>query len=253
MKMNISIKKDDETLDAFYHGKIRIIQKSRGYRFSIEAPLLADFIETLPEDELLELGTANGIISLLVSIKPFKSLLALEIQEPLAELACRNVALNNLQDRIEVMCQDLRMFSPGSKYDVVFANPPYHEKNTGRMSQSLEISIAKHEVKCNIFDVMNKTAELLHEDGRAYFVFSFRRRDDFIAAVHKNGFKIKKERHILPYKGEEPNLFLSECDFMSEKKSYLKPLILYNMDGRYSEEAEKIFSGRAHASPDKKI
>lgn len=79
MKMNIPIKKDNETLDAFYHGKIRIIQKSLGYRFSIEAPLLADFIKTYPEDELIELGTANGIISLLVSIKPFKSLLALEI------------------------------------------------------------------------------------------------------------------------------------------------------------------------------
>lgn len=252
MKMNIPIKKDNETLDAFYHGKIRIIQKSLGYRFSIEAPLLADFIKTYPEDELIELGTANGIISLLVSIKPFKSLLALEIQEALVELACRNVALNNLQQRIKVMCQDLRMFSPGRKYDIVFANPPYYEKNAGRMSQSMEISIAKHEVKCNIFDVMRKTAELLHEKGRAYFVFSFRRRDDFIEAVHRNGLKIKKERHILPYKGEESNLFLSECDFRTEKTSYMKPLILYNTDGRYSKEAEQIFSGRAYASFNKK-
>ncbi len=251
--MNIPIKKDDETLDAFYHGKIRIIQKSKGYRFSIEAPLLADFIEPLPGDELLELGTANGIISLLASIKPFKSLLALEIQESLAELASRNVGLNNLQKRIKVMCQDLRMFSPGRKYDIVFANPPYHEKNTGRMSRSMEISIAKHEVKCNIFDVMYKTAELLHEKGRAYFVFSFRRRDDFIEAVHKNRLKIKKERHILPYEGEKPSLFLSECDFRSEKTSTMKPLVLYNKDGCYSEEAEQIFSGRAHASFDKKI
>jgi len=64
---------------------------------------------------------------------------------------------------------------------------------------------------------MRKTAELLHEKGRAYFVFSFRRRDDFIESVHRNGLKIKRERHILPYKGEEPNLFLSECDFRTEK------------------------------------
>ena len=253
MKMSIPIKKDDETLDAFYHGKIRIIQKRTGYRFSIEAPLLAGFIETFPEDELLELGTANGIISLLVSIKPFKSLLAVEIQEPLAGLACRNIELNGLQDRIKVICRDLRVFSPGRKYDVVFANPPYHEKNAGRMSESMEISIAKHEVKCNIFDMMRKTAELLHENGRAYFVFSYRRRDVFMDAVEKSGLKIKKERHVQPYKGKEPNLFLSECDFMSEKKSFMRPLILYNRDGRYSEEAEKFFSGRAHAPFDKEI
>jgi len=239
--------RDKETLDTFYHGKIRILQKVGGYRFSIEAPLLADFIETGSGDELLELGTANGIISLLLSMKPFRSVTALEIQSPLAELASRNVKLNNLQRRIRIIQQDLREFHPGRKYDVVFSNPPYHEENIGRLSQSPEKAIARHEVQCTIFDMMKMTAELLKPNGRAYFVFSFRRRDDFIKALAKNGLQIKKERHVVPYEGQKPNVFLSECVLYSGKKRMIRPLILYDIKGRYSEEAEQIFSGRPYA------
>jgi len=246
MQMNTQLKKDDETLDTFYHGRIRILQRTGGYRFSIEAPLLADFIETHAEEELLELGTANGIISLLLTIKPFKSITAIEIQKLLAELASRNIKLNNQQERIKIIQKDLRSFDPGKKYDVVFANPPYYRENTGRLSESTEISIAKHEIKCNIFDVMRKTAELLKKRGRAYFVFSFRRKDDFIKAIRKNGLKINKERHVLPYQGQKPSLFLTECDFRADKNKILNPLILYDSDGHYSEEAERIFAGRTH-------
>jgi len=94
-------RRDGETLDAFYHGRIRVLQTKAGYRFSIDAPLLADFIRTRPGDEALELGTGSGIISLLLSVRPFKRITAVEIQSGLAGLARRNVALNGLQDRFE--------------------------------------------------------------------------------------------------------------------------------------------------------
>jgi tRNA1Val (adenine37-N6)-methyltransferase len=246
--MNIQTKKENETLDTFYHGRIRVLQRIGGYRFSVEAPLLADFIQTYPKDEGLELGTANGIVSILLSIKPFKKVTALEIQKSLAGLALKNVKLNKLQKRIQVIQQDLREFNPGRKYDVVFSNPPFLEGNTGRLSQSPEIAIAKHEVKCTIYDMLRKTSELLKKRGRAYFVFSFRRRDDFVKALTKNGLHIKKERYVLPYKAQEPNLFLSECGFNPGRERVIRPLILYDREGHYSEEAEQIFSGRAHVA-----
>ncbi|MFW6139856.1 MAG: tRNA1(Val) (adenine(37)-N6)-methyltransferase [Acidobacteriota bacterium] len=249
--MNIQTQKVNETLDTFYHGKIRIIQSAGGYRFSLEAPLLADFIETYPQDEGLELGTANGIVSLLISIKPFKKVTALEIQKSLAALASRNVKLNHLEKRIQVLQQDLKKFNPGKKYNVVFSNPPYLEGNTGRLSQSPEIAIAKHEVKCTIFDVMRKTARLLKKEGRAYFIFSFRRRDDFVKALNRNGLHLRKERHVIPYEGQQPNFFLSKCDFNSGRGRLIRPLILYDRRGHYSEEAEQIFSGRTHGEAPK--
>lgn len=247
MKLISQLKGKDETLDTFYSGRIFVLQKKRGYRFSVEAPLLADFIRTQASDELLELGTGNGIISLLLSIKVFNSITAVEIQKSLANLARRNVRLNRLEEKITVIEEDLRTFKPEKKFDVIFSNPPYIKKEVGHLSPSMEKSVAKHELKCTIADVMKKTQELLKKEGRAYFIYPEKRRRDFLQVVKKYGISIKTFRFVLPRQGESPNLFLSECGFMSQKSVVLPPFILYNEKGEYTREAEEVFSGIVNA------
>ena len=110
--------RDGETLDTFYRGRVRVLQRKKGYRFSVDAPLLADFIRPRPEDDALELGAGSGIISLLLSVKPFRSITALEVQAGLAGLARRNVELNGLGGRIRIIETDLRTYEPGPTFDV---------------------------------------------------------------------------------------------------------------------------------------
>jgi len=180
MKLSNPLKGDDETLDSFYMGRILVLQKKKGYRFSVDAALLADFIQTRANDDILELGTGTGIVSLLLSIKPFKHITAVEIQESLADLAQRNIRINGLDQRITIVREDLRRFQPGKKYDVIFSNPPYLRKGEGYLSSSEEKSIAKHELKCNIFDIMERTGELLKKQGRAFFIFQTKRKEEFL-------------------------------------------------------------------------
>ncbi len=209
MKLSNPLKCEDESLDAFYLGRIRVLQKKKGYRFSVDAPLLADFIQTRHSDEILELGPGNGIVSLLLSIKPFKHITAVEIQESLTDLARRNIKLNNLEERISVVREDLCCYRPGKK-----------------------------------FDVMKKTAQLLKSDGRAFFIFQVKRKDDFLQAVHKSGLMIKSLRYVHPRNESPPKLFLTECNFFSKRVTTLPPFILYNERGKYMDEAEEIFRGR---------
>jgi tRNA1(Val) A37 N6-methylase TrmN6 len=238
------LKGEDETLDSFYRGSILVLQKKEGYRFSVDAPLLADFIQTKRSDEVLELGTGNGIISLLLSIKPFKHITALEIQESLADIARRNVKLNNLDRKISIIREDLRQFHPGKKFDVIFSNPPYIKKGEGRLSSSLEKSIAKHELKCDIFGILEKTTELLKNKGGAYFIYVAKRKDDLFQAIKRNRLKVKSLRFVHPRQESPPNLLLAECDLSSEKEVLLPPFILYDEGGNYTPEAEEIFRGR---------
>jgi tRNA1Val (adenine37-N6)-methyltransferase len=234
----------DETLDSFFHGRFRILQGRKGYRFSMDAPLLADFVKTHPSDELLELGTGSGVIPILLSIKPFARITAVEIQEGLADLARRNVALNGLDSRIEVVRADFRTWDPGRMFDVVFANPPYIRGRTGRLSASPEKSAAKHEINCDTYDIMRKTRELLKEDGRAYFIYPEKRRKDFADAVNAQDLKLKTLRPVCPCAGRAANLFLAECGRLSPETRFLPPFILYGSDGEYTAEAEAVFSGR---------
>jgi tRNA1Val (adenine37-N6)-methyltransferase len=248
MKAVAQNRNEDETYDSFFHGSIGVVQKTIGYRFSVDAPLLAAFIQTTKADELLELGTGNGIISLLLSIKPFQHITALEIQKSLFELAVKNIALNHLEDRITVLHQDLRRFRPNKEFDIIFSNPPYHPKNRGHLSSSVEKSIAKHELKVDIFDIMLSTSELLRQDGKAYFVFREARRDDFMQAVTRFGLGIVRTRAVLPRKDKAPNLFLAVCAFSSSETEIMPPLVLYDESGGYTSEAQEIFAGRIHDS-----
>lgn len=251
-----------ETLDTFYHGRIRVLQKRKGYRFSVDAPLLADFIRTRRTDDVLEVGTGSGVISLLLGGRPFRRITAIEIQRGLAALAGRNFALNGLEDRINVVRADYRQFRPGRKFDLVFSNPPYIEKAGGSLSRVTEKSVARHEVRGGIDDLMRKTAEWLKPAGRACFVFPERRRKDFLAAAAANGLRGRRWRSVRPRAGEPPNLFLAELGLgpgggKKETRGrraaaalggpgveIMPPLVLFRRAGGYTAEAEAIFSGR---------
>jgi tRNA1Val (adenine37-N6)-methyltransferase len=239
----------DETQDTFYHGRILVTQKKGGYRFAVDAPLLADFIRTKETDRCLELGTGCGIISLLLSIKPFLHITAVEIQESLVELAWRNVRLNHLENRIQVVHTDFLDFSPKHKFDVIFSNPPYIKAQTGRLSTTPEKLIAKHEVKCDILGIMKKTAELLRKKGRAYFIFTAKRIPEFNQVVAEGGLRVKTNRLVYPRKGASPNFLLSECAFLppDAQTRNLPPLVLFDDSGEYTPETKEIFTGRTHA------
>lgn len=239
---------EDETLDSFCHGRILVIQKKKGYRFSVDAPLLADFIQTRESEILLELGGGNGIISLLVSRKPSRRIVCLEIQDSLADLARRNVQLNGLEEKITIVQQDLRTFNPKERFDVIFSNPPYISKKTGHLSLSEEKSIAKHEIKCDIFDIMQLTRKLLKKEGRAYFIYPAGRKEDFIEALRRNNLNIKTLRFVFPRSGNKARWFLSECDLTSARLENLPPLFLYDEKGEYTPEMKKIFAGEGRVS-----
>lgn len=237
------MKGEDETLDTFYHGRILVLQKKKGYRFSADAPLLADFIRPGADDELLELGAGNGIISLLLSVKPFRSITCLEIQETPADLARRNVVLNHLEERITVIRADLRTFRTDRRFDIVFSNPPYIKKTAGFLSRSSEKSISKHELMCDIFGIMRKTFEFLKENGRACFIYPVKRQDDFFKAASEAGLRPAILRFVFPRRTTPANLLLAEFARRATEVRELPPLILYDERGDYTEEAEAVFRG----------
>jgi len=237
------LKRDDETLDTFFHGRILVLQKKKGYRFSVDAPVLADFIETQEGEEVLEIGGGCGIISMLLSEKPFRHLTCLEIQPALAELARRNVRLNRLEERITVIEGDIRFYQPGKKFAVVFSNPPYFRVRSGWLGHNEERAIARHETMVTARDIMEKTAELLEAEGRSYFIYPINRYQEIMGLIKQYGLKPWRQRLVLPKTDRPPRFFLVEAGFLDQPTKEMPPLILFGPDGMYSAEAKRIFAG----------
>ena len=236
-------RRGDESLDAFYHGRVRVLQRKKGYRFSVDAPLLADFVRPRPEDEALEIGTGSGVVALLVAVRPVRRITALEVQPGLADLARRNVALNGLERRIEVVEADLRTWAPDRRFDLVFSNPPYLRGGAGSLARSAERAAARHELHGGIGEVLGRAAAWLDPAGRAAFVYPEKRRADFARAADRAGFRVLRFRQVRPRAGEPPNLFLAELGFAAVHPEIMPPLVLFGPDGRYTPEAEAVFAG----------
>lgn len=161
----------DETVDDY--DNLKVIQKVYGFRFSIDAIVLAKFATIKKKDKVIDLGTGNGIISLLIASKA-EHITAVEIQPEMVDLAKRNVMLNGLTDKIEVIEADLRRSKelfPSGQYDVVITNPPYRILGSGRVNPNDLKALARHEINCTLDDVLKASFYLLKNKGRLAIVY----------------------------------------------------------------------------------
>jgi tRNA1Val (adenine37-N6)-methyltransferase len=224
----------DETLDTFFNEKLQIIQKKKGYRFSIDAVLLSQFIKIRKNERVIDLGTGCGILPLLLShTTKAHSFVGVEIQKGLAECAKKNVVLNHLEDRISILKQDFKelrgIFPPGS-FDVVLSNPPYRKYRTGRINPSMEKAIARHEIRGALEDLISIASYLLPPKGRCYLIFPTLRTVDLLVALRSGKLEPKRLQFVHPRIGEEAKFILTESIKASGAElKLMEPLILHEV------------------------
>ena len=233
---------EDETVDRFFDGKLEIIQRKKGYRFSVDAILLSQFIKIHKNEKAIDLGTGCGILPLLLSQNTQGKFLAVEIQPELAALAKKNVLLNSLESRISILCNDWRTltgaFLPDS-FNVVFSNPPYRKHHTGRVNPALERAIARHEIKGTIEDLISITSYLLRPKGRAYLIFPPSRMVDLLVTLRSKKLEPKRIQLVYPRIDEGAKFALIESVKSSGVElRVMEPLILRRLKNILTTGAE---------------
>jgi tRNA1(Val) A37 N6-methylase TrmN6 len=238
----------NETVDTLSRLNLKIIQKKDGYRFSLDAILLADFTSKfiLPGAFVLEFGTGSGVIPITLASKIGDiRIIGLEIQEDLCEMAKRSVKLNKLEDKIKIIKGDLKESSKifkEQRFDIVIANPPYKPKKSGRINIDLQKAIARHELECNLKELVKASSFLTKVKGRVILVYSPERISVLIYELRTNGFEPKHIRFIHSFTHSEAKMVLIESVKGGRPGvKVLPPLVVYKGRGDYSEEVKKIY------------
>lgn len=235
--------KSNETLDSIKD--IKLFQAKNGYRFSVDALLLDNFVTAKRLETGIELGTGSGIISILLA-KRLKDaeITAVEIQESLAERAERNVRLNCLEDRIRVLKRDikeLRKEFAANKFDFAFSNPPFRKPRTGLLSMYEERAVARHELEITLPDLIKTASYLLKHAGKFYLIYHPFRLVELIELLRKARLEPKRMRFVHSVAGEEAKMVLIEA--VKGSGMWLKilpPLCIYERENRYTPEMKKI-------------
>jgi tRNA1Val (adenine37-N6)-methyltransferase len=203
----------DETIDAFMDGRLRLIQSRNGYRFSIDAIFLSDFVTVKKEDVVVDLGTGCGIMSLILLMKKaINTAFGLEIQEELATQAARNARLNGLEAKMKVVMGDLkRLPLQDGSADVVICNPPYRKFASGRLNPDLRKAIARHEILASLDDILGAASRLLRPKGRFATIYPSARLADLLCRLGRFNMEAKRLRIIYPSLHSPAKLALIEA------------------------------------------
>ena len=237
---------ENERLDELNRNGYCIIQDPKRFCFGMDAVLLSAFAKAKKGDHVLDLGTGTGIIPILMEAKTnAEDFTALEIQEESADMARRSVMYNHLENRIKVVTGDIKDASKifgASSFDVITTNPPYMIGDHGISCATDAKAIARHEVLCDLDDILRESARMLRPGGRFYMVHRPFRLAEIFSKMVTYKIEPKRMQLVHPYVDKEPNMVLIEG--LHGGKSRLtveKPLIVYKEQGVYTDEIYDIY------------
>lgn len=245
--MNIELKYN-ERIDDLEFKNLKIIQNKEGFCFGIDSVLLADFAKDIKSNaNVLDLGTGTGIIPILLCGKTnLKKIIGVEIQKEVANMASRSVKLNNLENRFEVIEENilnLKKLYKNQSFDVVVTNPPYKKKNTGIVNEDEKKIISRHETTASLEEFIIIAKDLLKDKGEFYMVHRPERLVDILSLMRKNKIEPKILRMVYSHVDKEPKLILIKG--IKNAKPFLKiekNLYIYDEKNSYSEEILKIYN-----------
>jgi len=234
------------TSDSFFNGNIRVKQDPSGYRFSLDAVLLAHHIKPRAGQRVLDLGTGCGIIALILAYRnPAIKVCGIEVQKELYELAVSNVQANGLQDRISIVCKDMKLLTAdiiSGLVDIVVCNPPYRKAATGRINPDPQRAVARHEIMTTLRDVILTAGRMLRIAGRFVTIHTAERMVELLVQMKSNRIEPKVIRTIHSTEHAEAKMVLVEGVKQGVAGATIQaPLVLYDKDGEYSREVRQMF------------
>ncbi len=237
---------DGVTRDSFFNGRIRLQQHGRGYRYSIAAVILASAVHPRPGETVVDLGTGCGIIPLILAFRqPEVRIWGVELQAELSALAQENVRENDLAARVTVVCADMRDLHParvGGPVDRVVSNPPYRPGGSGRVNPDPQRALARHEIAVRLPEVVRAAARLLKTGGRFTTIYTAGRTAELLSHMRAERIEPKRLRGIHSAQDQDARLVLVEgIRAGGPGMVIVPPLIVYDADGRYTEEIQAMF------------
>lgn len=246
----------NERIDDLLTYGLQIIQSPDVFSFSMDAVLLARFCSVPMKGNILDLCTGNGVIPLLLSTRSRASIVGVEIQHRLWDMAERSVRLNRLEKQIRMEHRDLRtlldVMTQGS-YELVTVNPPYLPVPQGEQNVNEHIALARHEVACNLEDVISISSRLVRNGGKVAMVHKPTRLVEILNMMQRYRLEPKRIRFIHPRANAEANMVLIEAirDGKPEVR-LLPPLIVYQNETEYCRELLDVYYGHTSSLNDER-
>jgi len=225
---------------------VKVYQNRDGYRFSVDAVLLYDFVNVRHAGTIIDLGAGSGIIGLLLAKKyPEARIHLAELQETLFRLEKRNIELNNMGERVEAILTDIRNIRgslPAMSYDLVVSNPPFRKSTSGLLSLGEERAAARHELSLTLPELVEAAAYLVKPGGRFFMIYHPERLAEVFHEFKRNRLEPKRIRFVHNNAAAVSKMVLIEASIAGRTGLKIEPpLFVYDGSGAYTDELKAVF------------
>ena len=240
----------NEKLEDLQFKNLKIIQNKKWFCFGMDSILLSDFAKNIKtKSTVVDLGAGTGIISILLSGKTqAKKIICVEKQKEMSELISKNIKINNLENKLELINEDilnLENILKQKKVDAIVTNPPYKEKKTGIENSNKQKFISKIETTASLEDFIKVSKQILKDKGQFFMVHRPERLIDIISIMRKNKIEPKRIRFVYSHMNKKENAKLVLIEGIKNAKPFLKVennIYVYDENGKYTEQINEIYS-----------
>ncbi|GAB6138924.1 tRNA1(Val) (adenine(37)-N6)-methyltransferase [Halanaerobaculum tunisiense] len=235
-----------ERLDDLLLDGLKLIQHPDHFRFSLDAVLLANFINPKCESQVLDLGTGTGVLPHLLQAKyDLADIWGIDIQQEVIDMAQRSAKYNGLQTRLNFLQLDLKEaldYFGSESFNYIVSNPPYLKVDSGQVSPHQEVAIARCELKCSLEDVVKTSNQLVKYGGQVAYVYRAQRLAELLALMEEYNLACKQMRLIHSTQDSPAKLVLVEAvKGGGSGLEVVPPLVIYDDQGNYTPEIKEIY------------
>lgn len=227
--------------------KMKIYQRTDMFNFSLDSILLANFVNFNNKSKImLDVGTNNAIVPLLMANKFPGKIIGVEIQKEAVELAKKSIVFNKLEDKIEIFHQSFQNYvksNKGNKVNLIVCNPPFFKVSLNkRMKENEMMRIARNEVHITLEEIISNSSKIMENKGYFTIIYRPERLIELFQLFNKYDFEPKRMQLVYPKINSSANAVLVEARFKTTPGLIiLKPLISHNDDGTYHSDIKKMF------------
>ena len=244
--MDNMLKKNDETLEELQPYGLKLLQKKEGFRFGMDSVLLAEFADIRNNDLVADFGTGSCVIPLLLIGRNKGSHFdCIEIQNEIAEMAQRTVILNHLEEKIRIVCADVKNFAEHCtpcSIDAVICNPPYALPGTSLVSPLAAKAVSRSQNQNTLSEFFHSAFIMLKGKGRFFMVYPAPQMFHAMTLLHQEHLEPKRFQLVYPYDDRPANLVLIEAVKDARPTLHpMPPLVVYTHDHFLTNRLKSVY------------
>lgn len=230
--------------DLLWDGELKIFQDTEMFKFSLDSVLLSNFVTINKSiDKILDIGTGNSPIPLMLTKRTKAKIDAIEIQEGSYKLGYESIKYNNLQNQVNIILGDIRekyKELENNSYDTIISNPPYYRQNV-KIPLHESKQIARNEQSLSLNDIFVISKKLLKDGGNVSIVIDTERLTEVIELMKNNSIEPKRLQFVYPKETKNSKILLIEGTKNGKPGiKVLNPIFIQDSSNQYTSFIENI-------------